>query len=166
MWPNSNNHSQGGRKMKRILTVVLAALLIFTPGGSRFAQYKATMKLASVTPVDHFYNVGAQEVRRADQREDRRPNRNQGLPRRAAGQRRAGDHRSHPTGRGRPAHNLHRSPGRVQSVHQCPGLPVPLPGFQPCGLGDGRRRSAASCSTTLRRPKSRPWRSGKTVSAT
>ena len=47
--------------MKRTLTVVLAALLIFTMAGAASAQYKATMKLASVTPPDHFYNVGARK---------------------------------------------------------------------------------------------------------
>ena len=47
--------------MKRGLTVVLAALLIFIMAGAASAQYKATMKLASVTPPDHFYNVGARK---------------------------------------------------------------------------------------------------------
>ena len=47
--------------MKRVLTIVLAALLIFTFAGVASAQYKATMKLASVTPPDHFYNVGARK---------------------------------------------------------------------------------------------------------
>ncbi len=47
--------------MKRSLTVVLAALLIFTFAGVASAQYKATMKLASVTSPDHFYNVGGRK---------------------------------------------------------------------------------------------------------
>ena len=47
--------------MKRTLTVVLAALLIFTMAGAASAQYKATMKFASVTAPDHFYNVGARK---------------------------------------------------------------------------------------------------------
>lgn len=47
--------------MQRSLTVVLAALLVFTLAGSASAQYKASMKLASVTPPDHFYNVGARK---------------------------------------------------------------------------------------------------------
>jgi tripartite ATP-independent transporter DctP family solute receptor len=47
--------------MKRVLTVVLAVLFIFTLAGAASAQYKATMKFASVTPPDHFYNVGARK---------------------------------------------------------------------------------------------------------
>jgi TRAP-type transport system periplasmic protein len=47
--------------MKRALTVVLTALLTFIMAGAASAQYKATMKLASVTPPDHFYNVGARK---------------------------------------------------------------------------------------------------------
>ena len=47
--------------MKRALTVVLAAVLIFTMAGAASAQYKATLKLASVTPPDHFYNVGGRK---------------------------------------------------------------------------------------------------------
>jgi TRAP-type transport system periplasmic protein len=47
--------------MKKVLTVVLTALLIIVFGGAASAQYKATMKLASVTPVDHFYNVGGRK---------------------------------------------------------------------------------------------------------
>ena len=47
--------------MKKILTMVLAAMWIFSLAGAASAQYKATMKLASVTPVDHFYNVGARK---------------------------------------------------------------------------------------------------------
>jgi TRAP-type transport system periplasmic protein len=48
-------------EMKRSLTVVLAALLIWTTAGAASAQYKATMKLASMTPPDHFYNIGAKK---------------------------------------------------------------------------------------------------------
>lgn len=58
---NSNTHLKGGIEMKRSLTVVLAVLFIFTLVGAASAQYKATMKLASVTPTDHFYNVGARK---------------------------------------------------------------------------------------------------------
>ena len=47
--------------MKKTLTVILAALFVFTLSGAAAAQYKATMKLASVTPPDHFYNVGARK---------------------------------------------------------------------------------------------------------
>ena len=47
--------------MKRTVTVVLATLLVFTIAASASAQYKASMKLASVTPPDHFYNVGARK---------------------------------------------------------------------------------------------------------
>jgi len=47
--------------MKRVLTIILAALLTLALAGAASAQYKATMKLASVTPVDHFYNVGARK---------------------------------------------------------------------------------------------------------
>ena len=47
--------------MKRVLMVVLATLLIFTMAGIASAQFKATMKLASATPPDHFYNVGGQK---------------------------------------------------------------------------------------------------------
>jgi tripartite ATP-independent transporter DctP family solute receptor len=47
--------------MKRTLTVVLAALWILTMAGVASAQYKATMKLASMTAPDHFYNVGARK---------------------------------------------------------------------------------------------------------
>ena len=47
--------------MKRALTVFMAVLLIFAVAGAASAQYKATMKLASVTPPDHFYNVGARK---------------------------------------------------------------------------------------------------------
>ncbi|MEW6264503.1 MAG: TRAP transporter substrate-binding protein [Thermodesulfobacteriota bacterium] len=47
--------------MKRGLTFVLAVLLILTLAGAASAQYKATMKFASVTPPDHFYNVGARK---------------------------------------------------------------------------------------------------------
>ena len=47
--------------MKKVLTVVLTGLLIFIFAGAASAQYKATMKLASVTPPDHFYNVGARK---------------------------------------------------------------------------------------------------------
>jgi tripartite ATP-independent transporter DctP family solute receptor len=61
MRPNSNTYLQGGIEMKRVLTVVLAGLFIFTLAGAASAQYKATMKLASVTPTDHFYNVGARK---------------------------------------------------------------------------------------------------------
>jgi TRAP-type transport system periplasmic protein len=48
-------------EMKKILTMVLAALFAMAMAGTAFAQYKAAMKLASVTPVDHFYNVGARK---------------------------------------------------------------------------------------------------------
>jgi tripartite ATP-independent transporter DctP family solute receptor len=48
-------------EMKRSLTVVLAALLILTTAVAASAQYKATMKLASMTPPDHFYNIGARK---------------------------------------------------------------------------------------------------------
>jgi tripartite ATP-independent transporter DctP family solute receptor len=61
LWPNSNIQSKGGIEMKRTLTLVLAALFIMTWAGTAPAQYKATMKLASVTPTDHFYNVGARK---------------------------------------------------------------------------------------------------------
>jgi tripartite ATP-independent transporter DctP family solute receptor len=47
--------------MKKTLTVILAALFVFTLSGAASAQYKATMKLASVTPPDHFYNVGGKK---------------------------------------------------------------------------------------------------------
>src|SRR5512147_241582 len=47
--------------MKRTLTIFLAALFVLTWAGAASAQYKATMKLASVTPPDHFYNVGARK---------------------------------------------------------------------------------------------------------
>jgi tripartite ATP-independent transporter DctP family solute receptor len=47
--------------MKKVLTVVLTGVLIFIFAGAASAQYKATMKLASVTPPDHFYNVGARK---------------------------------------------------------------------------------------------------------
>jgi tripartite ATP-independent transporter DctP family solute receptor len=47
--------------MKRTLTAVLAVLFVLTLAGAASAQYKATMKLASVTPPDHFYNVGARK---------------------------------------------------------------------------------------------------------
>jgi len=46
--------------MKRVLTVILAMVLIFTMAGMASAQFKATMKLASATPPDHIYNVGGQ----------------------------------------------------------------------------------------------------------
>ena len=46
--------------MKRVLTVILAMVLIFTMAGIASAQFKATMKLASATPPDHIYNVGGQ----------------------------------------------------------------------------------------------------------
>jgi len=47
--------------MKRVLMIVLAVLLTLTMAGVASAQYKATMKLASVTPSEHFYNVGARK---------------------------------------------------------------------------------------------------------
>ncbi len=47
--------------MKKAFMAVLAGLLIFAFAGTASAQYKATMKLASVTPPDHFYNVGARK---------------------------------------------------------------------------------------------------------
>lgn len=47
--------------MKRVLTVVLVVLFTLTMAGVASAQYKATMKLASVTPPEHFYNVGARK---------------------------------------------------------------------------------------------------------
>ncbi len=47
--------------MKRTLTVMMVAMLMLTLAGAASAQYKATMKLASVTPADHFYNVGARK---------------------------------------------------------------------------------------------------------
>jgi len=47
--------------MKKVLTTVLAVMLVVALAGAASAQYKATMKLASVTPVDHFYNVGARK---------------------------------------------------------------------------------------------------------
>lgn len=39
----------------------VASLLASTLGGTALAQYKATMKLASATPMDHPYNVGAKK---------------------------------------------------------------------------------------------------------
>jgi tripartite ATP-independent transporter DctP family solute receptor len=47
--------------MKKTLTVILAVLFVFTLSGAASAQHKATMKLASVTPPDHFYNVGGRK---------------------------------------------------------------------------------------------------------
>lgn len=47
--------------MKKILIIGFAVLLTFMLAGTAPAQYKATMKLASVTPPDHFYNVGARK---------------------------------------------------------------------------------------------------------
>ena len=47
--------------MKKALTIIVAALMICTTAGAVSAQYKATMKLASVTAPDHFYNVGARK---------------------------------------------------------------------------------------------------------
>jgi len=47
--------------MKRVLMIVLAVLFTLTMVGVASAQYKATMKLASVTPSEHFYNVGARK---------------------------------------------------------------------------------------------------------
>ncbi len=47
--------------MKKVLTFVLTGLLIFVFAAAASAQYKASMKLASVTPPDHFYNVGARK---------------------------------------------------------------------------------------------------------
>ena len=48
-------------KMAKILLWSLAALVACTFGGTASAQYKATMKLASATPMDHPYNVGAKK---------------------------------------------------------------------------------------------------------
>lgn len=47
--------------MKRTMTIVLAVLFSFTLAGAASAQYKATLKLASVTPPEHFYNVGGRK---------------------------------------------------------------------------------------------------------
>jgi len=47
--------------MKKGLMAGLTALLIIVFAGAASAQYKTTMKLASVTPTDHFYNVGARK---------------------------------------------------------------------------------------------------------
>jgi tripartite ATP-independent transporter DctP family solute receptor len=47
--------------MKRVLTIVLAMVFLFTMAGIASAQFKATMKLASATPPDHPYNVGGQK---------------------------------------------------------------------------------------------------------
>lgn len=47
--------------MKKILAAFLAAFLMMILAGIASAQYKATLKLASVTAPDHFYNVGARK---------------------------------------------------------------------------------------------------------
>ena len=47
--------------MKRFLMVVLVALLGFTFAGAAFAEYKATLKLASTQSMDHPYMVGSQK---------------------------------------------------------------------------------------------------------
>lgn len=47
--------------MKKVLMIIFAGLFTLTLAGAASAQYKATMKLASVTPPDHFYNVGARK---------------------------------------------------------------------------------------------------------
>src|SRR5512136_2432330 len=59
--PNSNTQSKGGIEMKRVVTVILAMVLIFTMTGIASAQFKATMKLATATVPDHIYNVGGQK---------------------------------------------------------------------------------------------------------
>jgi TRAP-type C4-dicarboxylate transport system substrate-binding protein len=59
MWLNSNTYLQGGIEMKKVLMVVLTALMVFTMTGIASAQFKATMKIASSTPPDHPYNVGS-----------------------------------------------------------------------------------------------------------
>ncbi|HSR12318.1 MAG TPA: TRAP transporter substrate-binding protein DctP [Thermodesulfobacteriota bacterium] len=47
--------------MKRTFSIFLVAAFVLTMGGAASAQYKASMKLASVTPADHFYNVGGRK---------------------------------------------------------------------------------------------------------
>ncbi|MEW5910223.1 MAG: TRAP transporter substrate-binding protein DctP, partial [Thermodesulfobacteriota bacterium] len=47
--------------MKTIFMVGLSVLMLLAGVGPVAAQYKATMKLASATPPDHPYNVGAKK---------------------------------------------------------------------------------------------------------
>ncbi|MBI5601778.1 MAG: DctP family TRAP transporter solute-binding subunit [Deltaproteobacteria bacterium] len=47
--------------MKRIFVISLALLTLFVLAGPASAQYKATMKLATITPSDHPTTVGGQK---------------------------------------------------------------------------------------------------------